>query len=97
MKGKYLYFFFIFFFFLEKINALDLQGHYIQGGLIFGKLYNRAKVFLDDKNIPVNKYGNFVFGFKRKHKQQSIIKVDYESGKTIVRTININIERRMCS
>ena len=69
MKGKYLYFFFIFLFFLEKINALDLQGHYIQGGLIFGKLDNRAKVFLDDKNIPVNKYGNFVFGFKRKHKQ----------------------------
>ena len=40
--------------------------------------------------LYIDEYGNFVFGFKRKHKQQSIIKVDYESGKTIVRTININ-------
>ena len=90
MIGKYLYIFFLFFFFLEKTNALDLQGNYIQGGLVFGKLDNRAKIFLDDKNIPVDEYGNFVFGFKRKHKLQSIIKVTYESGKTIERKININ-------
>ena len=90
MKGKYLYFFFLFFFLLEKISALDLQGNYTQGGLVFGKLDSRAKVFLDEKSIPVDEYGNFVFGFKRKHKTQSVIKVAYESGKTFVRTIKIH-------
>ena len=90
MKSKYLYIFFLFFFLLEKTNAFDLQGNYIQGGLVFGKLDKKAKVFLDDKNIPVDVHGNFLFGFKRKHKPQSIIKVFYESGNTTTRTININ-------
>ena len=89
-KYKYLYFLFLFFFLLEKNYALDLQGNYIQGGLVFGKLDNRAKVFLDNKNIPVDEHGNFVLGFKRKHKPQSIIKVAYESGNTILRTVKIN-------
>ena len=90
VTGKYLYIFFLAFFLLEKINAFELQGNYIQGGLVFGKLDKKAKVFLDDKKVPVNEYGNFLLGFKRTHKPQSIIKVSYESGKTIVKKINVN-------
>ena len=70
--------------------SLDLQGHFIQGGLIFGKIEQEAKVLLDDKVIPVDKNGNFLFGFKRKHKKESIVKVIYKSGKTISKKINIS-------
>ncbi len=88
--NKYLYFFLLFFLLSEKNNALELEGNYIQGGLVFGKLEKKGKVFFDDKSIPVDKNGNFLFGFKRKHKLQSIIKVFYESGDTTQRIIDVN-------
>ena len=70
--------------------SLDLEGNFIQGGLVFGKLDQKAKVFFDNKVVLVDEHGNFLFGFKRKHKKQSIIKVIYESGKTIIKNINIS-------
>ena len=92
MKKNNLYKNFIFLFFLlcSGVNALDLEGNFIQGGLVFGKLEQDGKVFFDDKIIPVDEYGNFLLGFKRKHKNQSIIKVIYDSGKILTKKINIS-------
>ena len=93
INSKYFYLFFLFIFLLEKANSFDLKGNYIQGGLVFGKLEKKAKVFLDDKKIPVDEFGNFLFGFNRKHKPQSIIKVLYESGETTKKVINVNTRK----
>lgn len=95
MKKSNLYTSIIFLLFIIclKSNSLELEGNFTQGGLVFGKLENNAKVYFDDQNIPVDKDGNFLFGFKRKHKSQSIIKVIYDSGKILSKKINIS-ERR---
>ena len=81
---------FSFFFICSCANSLELEGNYIQGGLVFGKLKQEAEVFFDNQIIPVDKSGNFLLGFKRKHKTKSIVKVIYKSGKTISRKINIS-------
>ena len=92
MKKNNLYKNFIFLFFLlcSGAKALGLEGNFIQGGLVFGKLEQDGKVFFDDKIIPVDEYGNFLLGFKRKHKNQSIVKVIYDSGKILTKKINIS-------
>ena len=56
MKKNNLYKNFIFLFFLlcSGANALILEGNFIQGGLVFGKLEQDGKVFFDDKIIAVD-------------------------------------------
>ena len=83
----------LFFLIFSSANALDLEGNFIQGGLVFGKLEHKAKVYFDNQIIPVDKYGNFLLGFKRKHKNQSTVNIIYDSGKTINKKINISKRR----
>ena len=91
MKKNNLYKNFIFLFFLlcSGVNALDLEGNFIQGGLVFGKIEPNGKVFFDNKIIAVDEYGNFLLGFKRNHKNQSIVKVIFNSGEILTKKINI--------
>ena len=65
----------------------------MQGGLIFGKINSTGKVYFDNKGIPVDQKGNFIFGFKRKHGPNSLLKVVYESGNIIEKKINVNIRK----
>jgi murein DD-endopeptidase MepM/ murein hydrolase activator NlpD len=46
-------------------SAVDLQGEFIQGGLIIGRTDPAAKVWLDEKPLPIASNGVFVFGFDR--------------------------------
>ena len=77
MKKNNLYKNFIFLFFLlcSGANALGLEGNFIQGGLVFGKLEQDGKVFFDDKIIPVDEYGNFLLGFKESIKINQLLKL----------------------
>ncbi len=92
MKINNIFINFILFFLIisSRGHTIDLEGNFIQGGLVFGKLEQSAKVFLDNKEIPVDKNGNFLFGFKRKHKNHSLLKVIYKSGNIISKKINIS-------
>ena len=65
-----------------EIRALKLQGNYIQGGIVFGKIIEEAKVYFDDKVIPIDKSGNFIFGFQRNYGDFANLKVVYDNGKT---------------
>ena len=58
MKKNNLYKNFIFLFFLlcSGVNALDLEGNFIQGGLVFGKIEPNGKVFFDNKIQPCHHY-----------------------------------------
>ena len=49
MKKNNLYknFFFLFFLLCSGLNALGLEGNFIQGGLVFGKLDQEGKVFFE--------------------------------------------------
>jgi murein DD-endopeptidase MepM/ murein hydrolase activator NlpD len=56
-------------------TALELQGQMTQGGLIVGRTMPGAKVFLDDKSLPVSERGIFVFGFDRDAPSTAQLKV----------------------
>ena len=62
MKKNNLYKNFIFLFFLlcSGANALVLEGNFIQGGLVFGKLEKDGKVFFVDKIITGDEDGNLL-------------------------------------
>ena len=51
MKISNLFINFILFFFIisSRGYTIDLEGNFIQGGLVFGQLEQDAKVFLDNK------------------------------------------------
>ncbi len=46
-------------------EALELQGHMTQGGLIRGRTEPNAVVILDGRNLRVSPDGDFLFGFNR--------------------------------
>tara|TARA_E500000178_G_C16876259_1_gene686781 strand:+ start:253 stop:1059 length:807 start_codon:yes stop_codon:yes gene_type:complete len=72
-----------------NIKALTLEGEYVQGGIVLGKLDEKAIVYLDNNLIPVDQNGYFIFGFKRKHDSHSVLKFVYEKGNTLDKKINV--------
>ena len=48
-------------------QALELNGNFIQGGLVIGKTETTAKVYLNNINIPVDDEGEFLLAFSRKN------------------------------
>ena len=84
-KNKIFKFFFLFYFiFLYFINpstqevlsnSLELQGNFIQGGLLFGKTDPKNKIFFNNQKIFVNKQGDFILGIKREEKKNNILTV----------------------
>ena len=71
-------------------KRIRLRRKFYSGRVSFWKTRARRKSFFDDQIIPVDDYGNFLLGFKRKHKNQSIVKVIYDSGKILTKKINIS-------
>ena len=59
---------------LNYASDLELKGNYIQGGLIIGKTDKETIVFLDDKLVPKDSEGYFLFGFHRNHSERAILK-----------------------
>lgn len=47
------------------LNALELKGNLIQGGMVTGKLPTAKSVKLNGQSIKLGKQGQFVFGFGR--------------------------------
>lgn len=45
--------------------AVELEGSFTQGGLVFGKTQPGVRVQLDGNDVPVSAGGNFVIGFAR--------------------------------
>ena len=77
------YFFFLIIFFCNtqvsyaKVYSdfLDLEGSFMQGGLLFGKTKPKNKVFFNDNNIFVNQEGDFDLAIGRDHKLENLITV----------------------
>ena len=83
----------LFLFYYSDIKSIELYGDYIQGGLVIGKLTSNANVYLDDKVIPVDSEGNFLFGFSRKNNILSKLKIIYSSGKIYEKKINVKTRK----
>ena len=49
----------------SPINAVELTGEAVQGGLLFGQAEPGSRVSLDGSDIAISPAGQFVFGFGR--------------------------------
>lgn len=79
-------------------NGLSLQGHSVQGGLLFGTTLPGARVVLDDEAIQVSAEGLFVIGFGRDETGSRLLQVTLPDGSRIRRELAVatreyNIER----
>ncbi len=78
--------------------AVDFNGKFVQGGLIWGKVEAGSAMKLDGVSVKVGTEGHFVFGFSREAKNTSQLLVTYPDGREeeIILTIQprkFNIER----
>ena len=56
--------------------AIELEGKFTQGGLIFGKAEPGTKISLDGRAVRVSPQGDFVFGFGRDAPPLAILKLE---------------------
>jgi murein DD-endopeptidase MepM/ murein hydrolase activator NlpD len=78
---------------LIAISApVELQGSFMQGGLVFGKTDANAKVVFEGVPVRVAKSGRFVFGFGRDFKETATLTVELPTGE--IEVINLKIEQR---
>ncbi|MGD9743575.1 MAG: M23 family metallopeptidase [Dongiaceae bacterium] len=70
-------------------NALRLEGHYTQGGLVYGWTEPGARVTLDGTAVPVSPGGRFLFGFGRDAAATAVLEIAHPGGITDRRTLAI--------
>ena len=75
--------------FIINASDLDLQGNYIQGGLIVGKTDKDTIVFLDNVLVPKDNNGFFLFGFNRDHSERVILKTIDKNKKYFFKELKI--------
>ena len=80
-KNNFLKILFLFIFFCNSQNSfakvfsdfLEINGSFTQGGLLFGKTNYKNKIFFNNKEIFVNKSGDFVLAIGRDEKLENLI------------------------
>jgi murein DD-endopeptidase MepM/ murein hydrolase activator NlpD len=70
--------------------AFELQGHAIQGGLIFGHAAPGTTVTLDDREVLVSGEGRFLFGFGRDDTGSVTLEVREPGEDPVRRTLEIS-------
>jgi murein DD-endopeptidase MepM/ murein hydrolase activator NlpD len=66
-----------------------LQGNFVQGGLVLGRVVAGAVVKLDGRFVNVGRDGRFVFGFGRDAPPRATLEVVFPDGRTVVREIAV--------
>lgn len=70
-------------------DPLSLQGRFIQGGLVTGRVPADAKVTLDGKPVRLGEGGVFLIGFDRDAKPNSVLEIRYVDGATARRLLTV--------
>ncbi len=70
-------------------GALELDGNFTQGGLVFGTTEPGAEVFLGDREVRVSADGRFLFGFGREAPAEVTLHVRFPDGSTEKRTLRV--------
>lgn len=68
-------------------QAVELEGQYVQGGMVKGKTDRGDIVTLDGRVLDVAPDGYFVFGFDRDAKSRAVLKIKKPDGDVIEREI----------
>jgi murein DD-endopeptidase MepM/ murein hydrolase activator NlpD len=58
------------------VQALELEGRFTQGGLIFGKVEPGTKVSLDGRALRLSPGGDFIFGFGRDAPRHAALRIE---------------------
>jgi len=70
-------------------ESLQLDGQFVQGGLVFGMAPAGTEVTLDDRQVRVAPDGRFVFGFGRDAAPKATLKVTYPGGRVEARSLTV--------
>ena len=80
------------FLWVTSSSAYELNGDFVQGGLVYGKAVPGVKVYLDDRLISVSDDGHFVFGFGRDAPVKTVLRVELPGGE--IRRETLQVTRR---
>jgi murein DD-endopeptidase MepM/ murein hydrolase activator NlpD len=72
-----------------QAGALELDGNFIQGGLVFGTTEPGAEVRLGKRKVRISPDGGFLFGFGRDAPAEATLRVRFPDGTTEKRTLRI--------
>ncbi|WP_457675399.1 M23 family metallopeptidase [Thiolapillus sp.] len=80
------------------LGAVQLDGEFVQGGLIFGKTEPGARVLHDGEKVPVSPEGDFLIGFTRDAPAESTLVISLPDGSKEERRLKVtkreyNIQR----
>ena len=83
------YFLFLLLLFSLPTQALELTGHFTQGGLVIGKATPGSEVKIAGQYIPTGQDGTFVYGLSRKAATEVPVVVKQPDGTTKKQTLLI--------
>jgi murein DD-endopeptidase MepM/ murein hydrolase activator NlpD len=81
-----------------ELGAIDIQGDFVQGGLVLGQVSAGSTVVYDGQDVRISDTGQFVIGFHRDELATVPLQVTLPSGEQISRLLDIasreyNIQR----
>ncbi len=78
-----------FFFSLCSATELVLEGDFVQGGLVQGRVDPGAAIEMDGRTVRLSKEGIFLLGFGRDAPTQSRLQITYPDGRTETRLLQV--------
>ncbi len=70
-------------------GSLELDGDFVQGGLVLGRTEPGTRILLDGRRVRVAADGRFVFGFHRDAPATAKLVAVFPDGSTDVRTLEV--------
>ncbi len=78
---------------VRSLPHAELDGHFIQGGLVIGKTRPGNRVYFDGQSVRVSPKGIFLIGFHRDEPPQISFKITSSEHKVLLDT-DLNIKKR---
>ena len=75
---------------ISNSQTLMLQGKTAPGNLIVAKAPGAVSVTLNNRNIAVDKKGNFLIGFDRDDKGDFFLRIKYDNGKSFLKKFKLS-------
>jgi murein DD-endopeptidase MepM/ murein hydrolase activator NlpD len=66
-----------------------LDGSFVQGGLVNGRVSPGSAVWLDDRPLRVGADGSFVFGFGRDQPKAAVLRIRDAAGRETIRPLDV--------
>ena len=77
----------------SPVLAVEFEGKFTQGGLIFGKAAPGSKIFLNGRALRVSHAGEFVFGFGRDAPSHAVLRIERPGKSTEDRTLTVSARK----